>query len=97
MRALGYLLLACVLLAAVKVALAALLVLLAIGLVWSAATRPRETAGLIGLLILSGLIRDHGLGFLIVVGIAAFTGAVRQDRAEEAKSHQMSTEPKRLN
>lgn len=80
MRTLGYLLLACMVLAAIKAALSALLVVLAIGLVWLAATRPREMTGLIGLLILSGLIHNHGLAtlgaacFLAVIGLIGKRG-----------------------
>lgn len=78
MKTLGFFLTACVVLAAIRAALAALVVALLVGLIWSAATRPRETATLFGLLIVASLVQNHGLAFLGVLALAVILGAFRR-------------------
>ena len=79
MKLLGYLMIGCIVLAAIKAALAALLIVFAIGFVWAAVTRPKELAGLVVLLIAAGLIQNHGLAFLAVVGVAMIFGVWRKN------------------
>lgn len=74
MRVLGYLLGACIVLAIVRAAAAALLVALGLAIVVGAFSKPRETFGLLGFILLCNAIESHGtaliLGFAIVAGLS---------------------------
>lgn len=79
MKLLGTLLLACVILAAIRAAIAALFIIFVVALLWSACARPRETLGFVGVCLLAGLIQDHGLAFLGVVALGLIVTLVRSN------------------
>jgi quinol-cytochrome oxidoreductase complex cytochrome b subunit len=68
MKMLGFLITACVVLAAAQAAIAVLAVFALGGLVYGLFVAPRETLGLIGLLAVVGLVQSHPAACL---GIAA--------------------------
>lgn len=97
MRLLGYLMLACIALAAIRAAVAVLAVALLIALVWSAATRPRETAVLFGMVVVASLVQNHGLAFLGVALAAIAVAACRKrPPAQVGRPDHSQGDPKRL-
>jgi len=74
MRLLGYLLGACVVLAIVRVTMLALAIALTLATVVGVLTKPRETFGLLGLLLVCGAIESYGAA--LVVGIVALLALV---------------------
>ena len=70
MKVLGYVLLACITLAAVKAAVAALFVLFLLGVVWGCMFRPAETFGLLGFCLLAGVVQDDPWALVALLGLA---------------------------
>ncbi|WP_375287068.1 hypothetical protein [Sphingomonas sp.] len=69
MRLLGIFITACVILAAAQATAAVLVLFVLIGLVYSLFTAPRETLGLLGLMVVAGLIQAQPLAFLGVLAL----------------------------
>jgi hypothetical protein len=83
MKPLGYLLGACVLLAALKAAVAALAIILCVAVVIGVFTRPAETFGLLLFLFAAGLARDHGVALIVMVGLVSAVAAGRAPAAPD--------------
>ena len=77
MKALGYLVGACIVLAIARAAAAALFLLIILAIVIGAISKPRETFGLLGFLLLANLFVAYPLGCLIVGGLAAGAAAIK--------------------
>lgn len=76
MKLIGYMLGACLLLALLRAAALAIFLLIVGGFIVAAITRPRETVGLVALLLVAGLVQDHGLAFIVLGAIVAVVAAV---------------------
>lgn len=85
MRALGTLLIVCVALAVVKAAIAALLLLLVIALIWAACIHPRESFGLLTYCAAMGAVNSNPMLCLSIIG-AAIIVAQFAKTDEQAKS-----------
>lgn len=81
MKLLGTLLLACVVLAAIRATIAALFIAFAVALLWLACTLPRETLGFVAACAVGSLIQNHGLAFLAIVGLALIVKLVRPNQS----------------
>lgn len=68
MRTIGTLLIACIALAVVKAALAFLLVVMVIAIIWATCFHPREMFGLAGFFALLGAISAHPIESLCAMG-----------------------------
>lgn len=82
MRAIGTLLIACVALAVVKAAIAVLLLALAIALVWALCLYPRELFTMVTYITCMGMISEHPLIGLLLVGTAVITCQFYGSRGE---------------
>jgi hypothetical protein len=71
MRLVGWLLLACVAVAALKLAIIALLVAFGISLIWRSIAHPKETLGLFVLCIAASLTKVNPLICLAVLTVGA--------------------------
>jgi hypothetical protein len=78
MKALGYLLAACVALAALKTVLAALLLACFLGILVGLFYRPRETFGFLIFMLLAGLVQQHGAAALALLAMLATLSALRR-------------------
>jgi hypothetical protein len=76
MRAVGYIIGACLVLAVLRLALAVLLVVMLIGIVAGLFYRPAETFGLFVFLLIASLANEHGGALLLVVGLAVVSALV---------------------
>ena len=74
MRLIGYLLVACVALAALKVAVHVVAVTFLALLLWFGITRPRDTLNFVGLFVVLGLIGHYPAAGLLVFGALAVVG-----------------------
>ena len=90
------LLTAVVILAIVRAALTALLVVLAVMLLWSFLTRPRETLAFVSTLMLLGLASAQPIAFMATFGIIALAvfaagvgqkGRLRSGRTDDHRQH----------
>ncbi len=78
MKLIGYIIGACLLLALVRAVALALVLLIVGGLIVAAITRPRETMGLVAMLLVAGLVQDHGLVVLTLVAIVCIVAVIRK-------------------
>jgi hypothetical protein len=69
-RAIGTLLIVCVALAVVKAAIASLLLVLIIALIWAACIHPRETFGLLIFFAVMGVVSAHPMSAIAIFGLA---------------------------
>lgn len=76
MKALGYLLAACVALAVLKAVAVALAIGLCIAIGVGVITRPRETLGLLGLMLMASLVEKHSLVLLGMVALLSVAAVV---------------------
>lgn len=83
MRLLLIFLSACVILAAVKVAIVALLVLLAVSLLWGLYLHPREVMGFLAYCTALGIIGAHPTVSLGIIGFAVIAGQFAQVREKD--------------
>lgn len=68
MKAAGYLLLACIALAAFQALAGALVLAIILGIIVAAVTRPNETLGLLTFLLIGNLVQLYPLPSLMVIG-----------------------------
>ncbi|MCC2980048.1 hypothetical protein [Sphingomonas sp. IC4-52] len=80
MKALAYLLGACVILAVVKAVMAAVALLVALAIVIGAITRPREMLSLAALVVFVILIENHPVMFLSTIALLAVASIVTSGR-----------------
>lgn len=78
MRLIGIILAACLALAILKAAIAALLLTCVIGILGGLIWRPKETLGLITLLIVGGIAQAHGAAVVGLVGLLTLCSALRR-------------------
>ncbi|WP_288487118.1 hypothetical protein [uncultured Novosphingobium sp.] len=78
MRWLGIFLTACVVLAAAQAVATALCVLLIVGLVYGLFVAPRETLGLVGLILIAGAFQAYPLAFLAVSAMLVAISMIRR-------------------
>jgi hypothetical protein len=71
MRLIGWLLLACVAVAALKLAIIALLIAFGISLLWSTIHHPKEALGFVALGAIVGVTKVNPLVCLLAFGLAA--------------------------
>ncbi|PZQ94341.1 MAG: hypothetical protein DI533_22430 [Cereibacter sphaeroides] len=69
MRLIGILMTACVILAAAQAVAVALAILLGLALIYSLFTAPKETLGVIALLLVAGMWQAYPLALLGLVGL----------------------------
>ena len=79
MRALGTLLIACIALAVVKAAMAALLLALAIALIWALCGYPREVFGLMAYCSIVGAISARPTLAISIIGLAILIGQLTKN------------------
>lgn len=77
MRLVGWLLLACVVVAAIKLTIIALLVAFGISLLWSTIHHPKEALGFVALGVIVGVTKIHPLVCLLAFGLAALMLSAR--------------------
>lgn len=83
MRLLGIFLSACVILAALKAAIIALVILFVVSLLWGFYLRPREVMAFLTYCALLGLVGAHPIGTLLVIGAAIIVGQFgRSDQSD---------------
>ena len=75
----------CVAVAILRVVVVALIAALALALVWSFFTRPRETLVLLGVLALMGLANARPVTFIVTLGVIAVVGAVAGARQKSRR------------
>jgi quinol-cytochrome oxidoreductase complex cytochrome b subunit len=78
MKALGYLIGACIVLAVVRTIAAAMILAIVLAVVVGAFTKPRETFGLLGFVLIANLFQAYPLGCLVVIGLLVGVGLMRQ-------------------
>ena len=77
MRIVGWLLLACVAVAALKLAIIALIVAFGISLLWSTIRHPKEALGFVALGVIVGVTKIHPLVCLLAFSLAALMLSAR--------------------
>ena len=70
MKVVGQILLACFLLALLQYVVAAALAVAVIALLWGVYFRPRETFGLLAMILIFGLVGNHPVACIVVAGVA---------------------------
>lgn len=78
MKLIGYILGVCLLLALLRAVALALVLLIVGGLIVAAIARPRETTGLVAMLLVAGLVQDHGLVVLTLAAIVCIVAVIRR-------------------
>ena len=80
MKALGYLVGACIVLAIARATVAALILGVMLAIVIGAICKPRETFGLLGFLLVANLFAAFPLGCLTVIGLLALVALLKSNR-----------------
>lgn len=68
----------CIALTVLRAALAVLLIVLVVSILWGAFFRPAETFGSILLVLFSAVLQTHTLAVLILIGVLGFVVVVRR-------------------
>lgn len=79
MRLLGIFLSACVALAIVRVAVAALFLLFLIAIIWGLCLHPREMLGFLAYCAILGAVSAHPMLVITIVGVAIIVGHLWRD------------------
>lgn len=79
MRLLGIFLSACVILAVVKAAIIALLLLFLVALIWGLCLHPREVFGFMAYCAILGLVSAHPILIISIVGMAIIVGQLTKN------------------
>lgn len=80
MKVVGYFIGACVILAIVRATAVALVLLIILAVVIGAISKPRETLGLLGFILIANLFEAYPLGCLIVGGLLAGAAVIKSSR-----------------
>lgn len=76
MKAIGYLIVACVLLAIIRALAVVLVLMLGLALLVGIITKPRETFGLLAFAMIAGLVQEHPIFSLLLLSITVLTSAL---------------------
>ena len=91
MKQLGWIITGSVVLAVLQAALGVLLAIGMIMLLWGAYTKPRETFGLLGFLLLTSLLQRHPLACVSLFGLLLVAGAALERNREQVEGTEVPT------
>lgn len=72
----------CLALTVLRAAIVALLIVLALSLLWGAFFRPAETFGFVALLLFGAVLQTHTIAVLLLIGFLAFVTRFRWEKVE---------------